>query len=244
MKPYYEHNGITIYCVDCREILPNVPRSHALVTDPPYGANYIPQIRRYTSHPQWCREADKAFKPINGDNRPFDPSHLLGFRNSVIFGGQYFAHLLPPSRSWLIWDKRVMCPPDDSADCEMAWTNLDIPARIFRHVWRGIVRWGEENVSTSGGKLHPNQKPVALMRWVLTLMRLESGDVIVDPYMGSGTTLLAAKREGLQAIGIDDTELYCEIAAKRLSQEVLNFGDTPAQPPQETVIEGRDPELS
>jgi site-specific DNA-methyltransferase (adenine-specific) len=219
MKPYYEHAGITIYHGDCREI--QMP-ADALVSDPPYGIGFK-SMRRRSSNPQWCRDEDKIFAPIAGDDAKFDPRHLLGYPKIVLFGANYFCDLLPISASWLIWDKKVDTGSDDSADCEMAWSNLGGPARMFRHLWRGICRWGEENVSTSGGRLHPNQKPVALMRWVLNQCKLSPGQVVFDPYMGSGTTLLAAKRDGYKAIGCELDEKYCEVAAKRLSQEVLDF---------------------
>jgi site-specific DNA-methyltransferase (adenine-specific) len=119
---------------------------------------------------------------------------------------------------------------NDQADCEMAWTNLGGPARIFRLVWNG---GGSQmlNQRDGGGHpfgiaatvpkvLHPSAKPVSLMRWVIGRCPLGT---IIDPYMGSGTTLVAAKSLGRHAIGIEIEERYCETAANRCRQEVLGL---------------------
>jgi site-specific DNA-methyltransferase (adenine-specific) len=101
------------------------------------------------------------------------------------------------------------------ADCEMAWTNLGGPARMFRHYWMGMLRASEQ-----GTAYHPTQKPVALMAWVLS--KCPDGTVL-DPYAGAGPTLVAAKSMGRRAIGVEMAEHYCERAANRLRQEVLGL---------------------
>ena len=209
MKPYYSEPGIDIYLGDCREILPTLPKVDLVLTDPPYGIGY----RTSASRSVLAQAHD--FSPVYGDDEPFDPSPLLRFPRLIIWGGNHFADKLPASPTWLIWDKRCGIAQNDSADCEIAWSNLGGPARVYRHLWMGMLRDSE-----NGETYHPNQKAIALMRWCIEL----AGDdiqTVLDPFMGSGTTLRAAKDLGRRAIGIEIEEKYCEIAVKRLAQEVL-----------------------
>lgn len=216
MKPYYEASGIVIYCGDCREVLPTLDLSpDAFVcTDPPYGISYSPS----PGGKGWCK--GKVFSGNNlvrGDEGPFDPSHLLGFERLVLWGGNHYADKLPASPSWLVWDKRDGNPSNDFADCELAWSNLGGVARVFRHLWNGAFRASEKGIE----RQHPTQKPEVLMRWCLSFA---PEGIVIDPYNGSGTTLRAAKDLGRKAIGIDIEERWCEVAARRCSQEVLPFG--------------------
>lgn len=208
MKPYYEHGGITIYHGDCREILPSIS-ADVLVTDPPYGIAYRtpPSPRRPKSN--WT---------LVGDGEPFDPRHLTSWPRAVIFGANHFAHLLPPSAGWIIWDKRYGMPSNDQSDAELAWTTCLTSVRVIRCLWNGGGSLLAENGPARA--IHPTQKPIKLMRAVLGMVTGD-GDVVVDPYCGTGTTLRAAKDLGRRAIGIEIEERYCDIAARRLSQEVL-----------------------
>lgn len=216
---YYERRGITIFHGDCREILPSIWGASLLLTDPPYGINYRSNHNSGWRDPvrvKWAR--NENFPGIIGDDKALDPDHLSGFAPlAAIFGANYCADKLPPSRCWLVWDKRVETTPDNQSDCELIWTNWDLPSRIYRHLWRGIIRAGEENVSVSE-KLHPHQKPLGLLRWIIRQSGIDRGPIL-DPYCGSGSTLLAALQCGFGAIGIEIDEKYCEIAARRLDQE-------------------------
>jgi hypothetical protein len=199
--------------------LPALAEVTALITDPPYGINYK------TSASRSSKSNSKNWSPIAGDQVRFDPSHLLGYPTVVLFGGNHFANLLPPSPGWLVWDKlnglesKREIGFNDSSDVEMAWTNQNKPARLFSHRWMGLLRDSELHHRT----LHPTQKPVALMRWVLKASTTKD-DVVCDPYAGSGSTLVAAKEVGRKAIGIEIEERYCEVIAKRCAQEVLDLG--------------------
>lgn len=213
MTPYYADPLVTIYHGDCREWSGAMP--DLAIADPPYG-------RRLNTNNDGPRSKQKArgrkWEPVTGDDEPFDPSHLLRYPRLVIFGANHFASRLPESPSWIVWNKRGDGRPSGMhvGDCELAWTNLGGGIRMFSNVWHGAPRWRAEPV------LHPTQKPVALMRWIIERYT-EPGDLILDPYMGSGPTLVAAKSLNRRAIGIEIEERYCEIAARRCSQEVLGL---------------------
>ena len=200
MKPYYDHAGIIIYHGDCREILPEI-RADVVVTDPPYGID----------------AGNATFgnaKIRGGDWDKTTQQEAVVFaigcsQKSIVWGGNYYD--LPPSSCWLVWDKKNDCTT--FADCELAWTNLPGAVRVFRWLWSGSYQEKREQ------RQHPTQKPIALMMWCIDKTGEEG--TILDPFMGSGTSLRAAKDLGRKAIGIEIEERYCEIAAKRLAQEVL-----------------------
>ena len=205
-KPYYERDGITIYCGDCRDILPLLGPVDLVLTDPPSGISY----RHGSRKGGLLLGFDEA--TITGDDMPFDPSLLVDHQRVVMWGANHYADRLSASKGWLVWDKRVGIPPNDQSDCEMAWTNFLTRAHLFSRYWNGgginEERW------------HPSQKPIALMRWCIELAG-DGIETILDPFMGSGTTLRAAKDLGRRAVGIEIEEKYVEIAIKRLAQEVM-----------------------
>ena len=212
-----------IICGDCREIVPQIPRDPehpiAVIADPPYGKNYR---SHHNNNPtgKWAqyRRPDN-FKPIIGDDKPFDPSHLLSFRWVVLWGANYYADKLPTSSRWFVWDKLDgKTPAKMQADCELAWTNQPGVSRIYSHLWRGLIRKGRENVC-NGPKLHPNQKPVDLMKWCIRQLKLPSGTVILDPYCGSGTLPVAARELGHDFIAMDLDPHWVQVARERLYRE-------------------------
>ncbi len=211
MVPYYQEDGITIYCGDCREILPTLTFG-CVISDPPYGISHpTDYAARGRSKLAQCRN----YAPVFADNSPFDPSWLLNWP-CILWGANHYASKLPDSSGWLVWDK---LRPDelDQSRAELAWSNFVKGCRVFPFLWNGMMRASDELLE------HPTQKPVALMKWCINQKWTPTG-VIADPYMGSGTTLVAAKDMGREAIGFDVEERYCEIAAKRLSQSVFDFG--------------------
>lgn len=213
MKPYYEHGGITLYLGDCREILPTLGTIGAILTDPPYG---IAHPTNYQERGRGELAACRNYVPVFGDDEPFDPQWILDLGlPTLLFGGNHFADRLPASGGWIVWDK--LRPHDlDQATAELAWTNFVKGVRVFRYLWNGMIRTGDETLD------HPTMKPAALWKWILELKWMPQG-VICDPYMGSGTTLRACKDAGRKAVGIDIHEPYLEISAKRLAQEVFDF---------------------
>ena len=193
-----------------------------MLTDPPYGIGYIPRTRQAneTRFKKTIYEGER----ILGDDTQFEPQFLLATGDKhIVWGCNNFSNRLPPSNGWLVWDKKVdpkFYGKTSFGDAELAWTNIIKRVLIYRHIWNGIIRQGEEAGQVGTGRLHPTQKPVALMRWCIGLCP-DTPQTILDPFMGSGTTLRAAKDLGRRAIGIEIEEKYCEIAAKRLAQEVL-----------------------
>lgn len=202
--PYYSEGGITIYHGDCREILPYV-KADCVVTDPPYG---LGALMERPGPGQWSKLWGDGAPAWDAHAPDFLPALVAGYEHAIVWGGNYFS--LPPRRGWLVWDKIVR--EFSSSHCELAWSTLDQPVRAYS---------SSHGQLATEGKQHPTQKPLELMRWCIRFM---PPGVILDPFMGSGTTLVAAKLEGRKAIGIEIEERYCEIAAKRLAQGVLDFG--------------------
>lgn len=227
-KVVYEHAGVMIIHGDCRHVSKKLERkSIALVhSDNPYGINLRTNGRgsgRKVGQ-STAPLKGRAFAPIAGDDKPFDPSHLLGFPRVVLWGANHFSDKLPVSPSWIVWDKREDFGSDNGGDGEMAWTNLGGPLRIFRHLWRGTCRASE----TGEPHLYATQKPIALSNYVFQQAKLKAGDRIFVPYLGSGPDLVAAKLMGLRVIACDLSEEAIEIAINRLRQEVLPFGTRPS----------------
>ena len=199
MKPYYEDDLVTLYHGDCREVTAWL-EADVLVTDPPYGLGERWQGGTWGAHPMYAETRRWDVKPDDGFL-----ADMIADRPAIVWGGNYFA--LPPSRCWLAWVKNP--PMNTMADFELAWTSLDRPAKAYT-----------STRNPDGQRDHPTQKPLGLMRWCLDL--LPDGSV-ADPFAGSGTTLAAAKYAGRRAVGVEMSERYCEIAAKRLAQDTL-FG--------------------
>jgi DNA modification methylase len=208
VKPYYQDESCAIFWGDCREVLPTLPKVDLVCTDPPYGINAARD--RNTPEYGWVDYGGSQWDKVRPNTDTLKMVIKHGNR-AIVWGGNYFADVLPPSSKFLIWDKGQT---DFSlADVEMAWCSWEGAAR------RILI---PRSAALCDGKVHPTQKSLAVMKWCI----LQAGDgitSILDPFMGSGTTLRAAKDLGLKAIGIEIEEPYCEIAAKRLAQGVL-FG--------------------
>ena len=206
---------VTLYQGDACAIAPMLQGIDALITDPPYGTNFdFTQPRR--SHQPLLRCSVPAARwaaNVIGDEQPFDPTPWLGYPQVILWGANHYASRLPDSTAWLIWDKRGGMTSDAFSDVELAWTNLRSPARLFTHLWRGIIRAGEANVSRRG-KLHPAEKPVELLQWCIA----KTTGTVLDPYMGSGSTGEACLRLGRSFIGIEIDKKFFAIACQRLAE--------------------------
>jgi DNA modification methylase len=206
--PYYSQDGITIYCGDNRRIVPLLDEFDLLLTDPPYGISADENAHKNGVK---CRaNGFREYSKSDWDSAP--PADWViamareKCRDHIVWGGNYFS--LPPTPCWLIWDKGQR---DFSfADAELAWTNLSTAVRAITFHRGRMVREGGD---------HPTQKPLDVMSWCLS--HAPDAKTVLDPWMGSGTTLVAAKLRGLRAVGIEINEEYCEIAVRRLAQGVL-----------------------
>jgi site-specific DNA-methyltransferase (adenine-specific) len=204
---------------DCRAHVGGLPAEWAVVTDPPYGTNFDFGRRRRSRNStlEWGNNKEKDvhrnWEPIKGDDTPFDPAPLLRFSTVILWGANNYADRLPASSCWLVWDKKLDTTPDDFSDCELAWTSLKGAVRKYGHLWRGMCRQGAENLN-HGPKLHPAQKPIALMKWCLSFVPPEV--VVVDPYAGSGTTLAACLSLGRRCLGFEVDPEYHAAASRRL----------------------------
>jgi site-specific DNA-methyltransferase (adenine-specific)/modification methylase len=215
-------DDVTLYLGDCLDILPTLGKVDAVVTDPPYGINWRPPGN---NNPDGIVSRPPVYgkrNAIHGDNTEFDPSIILALNvPTIIWGSNHFAANLPNMPSWIVWDKRVDPRFDGKysfSDVELAWCNDGKPARIFRHIWNGIVREGEEASSRGDNpKLHPNQKPMRLMLYCIERIT-KPGDLVLDPYMGSGTTGVACVRTGRRFIGIEIDPTYYAIAERRIRE--------------------------
>ena len=200
MKPYYETDLGRLYHGDCLEIMPQLGPVDLVLTDPPYGINWNTNYSRFSKG-----KSDKT--PIYNDHE-FDPTPFLNFPNVMLFGANNYAEKLPIG-TWLIWDKRNPDGTSFLSDAEMAWWNKG------RGVYVKTLS-GQWHRSVSGG-LHPTQKPIEIVRWML--LKSKTTGTVFDPYAGSGTTCFVCEKENRKWIGIEISEKYCEIAAQRIKNE-------------------------
>jgi DNA modification methylase len=234
VKPYYDRDGITIYHGDCRDVLPSLAPCDLVLTDPPYGIALNTDNSRFSGGTAGnMAKRGNGIGSANGqaianDQEPFEPSFLttLG-QHQIIWGWNHFPDKLPRG-ACLVWLKRY----DEAfqsflSDAELAWMSKGHGVYCRRDL---------SNNAIANERVHPTQKPESLMRWCLRFF--PDAVTVLDPYMGSGTSLVAAKGESRRAIGIEIEERYCEIAAKRLGQRVLNLG-TNIAPEARTEAAGR-----
>lgn len=193
--------GATLYLGDCMDVLPLIGKVDAVITDPPYGIGADKKAAHSSirDNPNWA-EQDWDVKP---DSAIFDAMLAAG-KEVAIWGGNYFTEHLPSSGAWLIWRKPQAESGFSMSDAELCWTNCKFSPRM-------------QTFAKRDGNQHPTQKPVAVMAWTMQYIK---GRQILDPFMGSGTTGVAAMQLGRKFIGIERDERYFEIACKRIEQAV------------------------
>jgi site-specific DNA-methyltransferase (adenine-specific)/modification methylase len=212
--------GVDLYLGDCREILPTLGKVDAVVTDPPYGIGE--NSRKVASRGKLA--APKDYGNFDWDRSPPDAAVIEMVRArsrwQIMFGGNFFT--LPPSSCWLVWDKKN--GTNDFADCELAWTNLPKAVRRIEWLWNGMIRKGDDF------REHPTQKPEGVMKWCIEQLPDDCA-TILDPFMGSGTTGVAAVKLGRKFIGIEIEPKYFDIACKRI-QAALDAPDMFVEAPK------------
>jgi site-specific DNA-methyltransferase (adenine-specific) len=197
-----------LYLGDCTKIL-ETKAVDAIVSDPPYGGNYDFDYTRFSGG---LSESRNYCQGVVGDDKPFDPTWLLDYQKVILWGYNHFANSIPIG-SLLVWNKRR----DNQlgkflSDGEVGWQNSGHGVYVFNHHWNGFDRASEK-----GKSIHPTQKPVALMRWCIQRLNIPVGSIICDPYMGSGTTGIAAIQLGYRFVGIEIVPEYFETARNRIA---------------------------
>ena len=214
---------------DCREIIGGLTFD-AIVSDVPYGIGYA---RGAGGKGKAGHHNKHDGKPIVGDDQPFDPEPFLQWP-CILWGANHYAARLPHGR-WLAWNKLGDHQPfgDDFSDVEFAWQNKRAADRIFSHLWKGMLTASEKGTR----RVHPTQKPVALMEWCLSFV--PDAQTILDPFMGSGSTILACQRLRRNGIGVEIDPDYFEAACRRVDEAArqpdLLIPETRPQPTQEAM---------
>jgi len=221
--------GVTLHLGDCREILPTLGKVDAVVTDPPYGIGEAAGKNKSRGN----LAVAKDYGTDEWDNKPVTADLMRLVRSagrfSIIFGGNYYD--CPPASCWLVWDKEN--GTNDFADCELAWTNLPKAVRRLKFMWNGMLRAHGEPRGD-----HPTQKPIGVMKWCIEQLPADCLQIL-DPFMGSGTTGVAAAKMGRHFIGIEREPKYFDIACRRI-QAALDapdmFVETPKPAKQEAML--------
>lgn len=203
---------VKLYNGDCLEVLRRLPAGSvdAVVTDPPHGMRCKTDTRRFSggrSSKINRKPGDGVSWPaIIGDDRRFDPSPWISFPKVILFGANHFADSLPTGTT-LVWIKKAdRLFGSFLSDAELAWMKGG----------HGIYCHRRSSARNQFSTFHPTQKPIELMRWCIRRLKLKPGSTILDPYMGSGTTGIAAALEGMNFIGIELDPEYHDIARRRI----------------------------
>ena len=214
---YFRTENGVLYCGDNMEILPLITeRIDLCLTDPPYGINIEKMAYANNENKKASKKSMAKSTAYNGGFKDdkIDIKPLLNYPKQIIWGGNYYSDVLPFSKSWLIWDKRTDDKySNDFADGEIAYSNLKCGVRIFRFLWSGMIQGDMKNKEE---RFHPTQKPIPLLIWCIE--KSDTAGIILDPFLGSGTTALACEKLNRKWIGIEISEKYCEIAKKRIEQ--------------------------
>ena len=212
----------TLYLGDCRDIFPGLSGIDAVISDPPYGIAHKHSGGSAASRNN-LRGSYKSGRVSNadtvtGDNEPFDPTMLLTVGNVMLFGADHFRLRLPEGGRFLAWNKIGEAEPWDSfSDVEFIWHSQGRASRIKTYKWKGLAcqKAGENN----GRRDHPTQKPVGIMRWCIEQSAAPFAGLICDPFMGTGTTGVAAVQMGYHFIGVEIEQKYFDIACRRMEVE-------------------------
>jgi len=227
---------------DCLEVLPQLDAAEfdGVISDPPYGIGFIKGKSGGQGSYRGRVSAAEARhdQPIIGDDKPFDPAPLIRFKNVLIWGANHYAKRLPDGGRWLAWNKLAHLESFDSfSDVEFAWHSIGKASRVFNYMWKNGLACVKKN-EDNGRRSHPTQKPVGLMRWCIEQSKIPVGGKILDPYAGSGTTALAASKEGRHCLLIEIDPRYCDVIRRRFERfECRQPGSIFANPVQRTLAD-------
>lgn len=233
MKPYFSANGVTIYHGDCRDVLPAIPAADLILTDPPYGVNYVSNTGGRRGKEPITNDGARLSLFLYRQVIPMlQAQHVLWFTRwdawPDVWGllGHHF-----PMRGLLVWDKGT----PGMGDLEHWGPSYELIASVGHGKTTGsrdqsILRFP---TVPNGSRLHATEKPVALLAYLIQKLQPRS---LIDPFMGSGSALEAAHQIGVPAIGIDTEEASCEIAARRCEQPVLFSSIEPAPPTEQADL--------
>jgi DNA modification methylase len=219
--------GVVLHLGDMREVLPGLGSGFAVLTDPPYGINIggakaiggagIVHPKEYGKH-DWDK-VGLSHQQWNLITAAAD--------EWIVWGGNHLADVLGKSPGVLVWDKKCQNGWDDTfSDAEIAWTNSLTRAKAFRHMWVGAFRDSERGANI---RERPTQKPIALMQWCLGF--LTPGKCVLDPFLGSGTSGVAAVKQGARFVGVEISPAYFDVACRRIS-DALARPDLFIEPPK------------
>ena len=221
----------TLYLGDCMDILPTLDKVDAVITDPPYGMKLDADFSKMNNKNGFKGKGiGNKYENVIGDDVDFDPTPFLLGKSQVFFGADYFFNKLPKNGSLSIWDKRTDASADKAfGSCfEVVWFYPSRKKDFLRHRWYGVFGTEREDVKQ---RVHPTQKPVDVMKWAIKNCK-GNPEIILDPFMGSGTTGVAAIQMGRKFIGIEREKRYFDIACERIeaaSKQVDMFIDKPNQ---------------
>lgn len=205
---------------DCVQGMKQYPDKYfdLAVADPPYGIGYDTQAVKSNGHKSGGCALKSVYHGTGWDDQPPNDEYFEQLfrvsKNQIIWGGNYFKQL-PPSRSFICWDKRLEGLTRSFADCEQAWCNSELGvARMFRFCWDGMLQGDMKNKEK---RIHPTQKPVALYKWILTNYT-KPGYKILDTHVGSGSSLIACYELGFDAVGFEIDKEYYDASLNRLEE--------------------------
>lgn len=207
----------TLYLGDCLEVMPTLEKVDAVIADVPYGINlaggfsgsggFSKPIQRRSYSGNWDNETPQK--------ECFDLMIDIS-NNAIIWGGNYFTDKVPQGSFWLCWYKENTMP--SFSDAELAWTNINKKSvKLFKYVQNGCIAKEKD-------RFHPTQKPIQLMKWCIEQLPKDCTGTILDPFMGSGSTLVACAKTGRHDIGIEIDEEYFNIACRRV-EDAYKQGD-------------------
>jgi DNA modification methylase len=198
--------------IDAVSKLMDGQKADMVFTDPPYGVSVV---KNGKVGADFGVAKKGQYSEVIGDDTTQTAHDAIALCQSleipvqVYWGGNYYADKLPPTSCWLVWDKRGDSGIVNTfADCELAWTNMTSPARVYRQLWNGMIREGEKDK-----RVHPTQKPIALAEWAIS--EYLKGSTVLDLFLGSGSTLIACEKQRKACYGMELSPTYCDVIVKR-----------------------------